>query len=55
MREGFPSPGWAFNGRTVTLVGEGTTTLTATQAATPNYLTGTVSVTLVVSRRSDIL
>ncbi|WP_312347100.1 fibronectin type III domain-containing protein [Stenotrophomonas acidaminiphila] len=41
------------NGRTVTLVGEGTTTLTATQAATPNYLTGTVSVTLVVSPRPD--
>ncbi len=41
------------NGRTVTLVGEGSTTLTATQAATPNYLAGTVTLTLVVSPRPD--
>lgn len=41
------------SGRTVTLVGEGSTTLTATQAATPNYLTGMVAVTLVVSPRPD--
>ncbi|MQP77762.1 autotransporter domain-containing protein, partial [Stenotrophomonas sp. MYb238] len=41
------------NGRTVTLVGEGSTTLTATQAATPNYLTGTVTLMLVVSPRPD--
>ncbi|MBN8794051.1 MAG: fibronectin type III domain-containing protein [Stenotrophomonas nitritireducens] len=41
------------NGRTVTLVGEGSTTLTATQAATPNYLTGAVAVTLVVNARPD--
>ncbi len=41
------------NGRTVTLVGEGSATLTATQAATSNYLTGAVTLTLVVSPRPD--
>ncbi|SBV37492.1 exported hypothetical protein [uncultured Stenotrophomonas sp.] len=41
------------NGRSVTLVGEGSTTLTATQAATSNYLTGAVTLTLVVSPRPD--
>jgi len=41
------------NGRTVTLVGEGSTTLTATQAATPSYLAGAVTLTLVVSPRPD--
>jgi len=41
------------NGRTVTVVGEGSTTLTATQAATPNYLAGTVTLMLVVSPRPD--
>ncbi|WP_156357992.1 autotransporter domain-containing protein, partial [Stenotrophomonas sp. Leaf70] len=41
------------NGRTVTVVGEGSTTLTATQAATPSYLTGAVAVTLVVNARPD--
>ena len=41
------------NGRTVTLVGEGNTTITATQAATPNYLAGTVTLALVVSPRPD--
>ncbi|MEN5207811.1 fibronectin type III domain-containing protein [Stenotrophomonas terrae] len=41
------------NGRTVSLVGEGSATLTATQAATPNFLTGAVMLTLVVSPRPD--
>ncbi|MGB3392398.1 MAG: autotransporter domain-containing protein [Stenotrophomonas sp.] len=41
------------NGRTVTLVGEGSTTLTATQAATSNYLAGSVELTLVVDARPD--
>jgi len=41
------------SGRTVTLEGEGSTTLTATQAATPNFLAGTVAVTLVVNARPD--
>ena len=41
------------NGRTVTLVGEGTTTLTATQAATSHYLTGVITITLMVNARPD--
>ena len=41
------------NGRTVTLVGEGTTTLTATQTATSHYLTGVITITLMVNARPD--
>ena len=37
------------SGGTVTIVGAGTTTITATQAATANYMTGTVTASLVVS------
>ena len=40
-------------GRTVTLVGDGVTTLVATQAAAGSYLQGTVSITLTVSDRPD--
>lgn len=40
-------------GRTVTLVGEGSATLTATQAATSHYLAGTVTLALLVSPRPD--
>ncbi|MDN5780592.1 MAG: autotransporter domain-containing protein [Luteimonas sp.] len=41
------------DGRTVTLAGAGSTTLTATQAATANYAEATVSITLVVDDRPD--
>jgi uncharacterized protein YhjY with autotransporter beta-barrel domain len=41
------------SGRTVTLVGVGVTTLTATQAASGNYTQGSVSVQLTVSARPD--
>ncbi len=41
------------NGRTVTVVGEGSTTLAATQAATPGYLAGAVAITLLVNARPD--
>lgn len=41
------------SGRTVTLVGPGTTTLTATQAATPNYTAGSISLELTVDARPD--
>ncbi|RYG14351.1 MAG: autotransporter outer membrane beta-barrel domain-containing protein [Burkholderiales bacterium] len=40
-------------GRTVTLVGAGVTTLTATQAATGNYTQAAVSTTLTVADRPD--
>ncbi|QCW28689.1 autotransporter outer membrane beta-barrel domain-containing protein [Lysobacter enzymogenes] len=41
------------SGRRVTIVGAGVATLTATQAATPNYLQGSVSLVLTVSGRPD--
>lgn len=41
------------SGRTVTIVGPGTTTLTASQAATPNYTTGSATTTLQVGARPD--
>lgn len=41
------------SGRTVTIVGPGTTTLTATQAATANYTTGSATTTLQVDARPD--
>jgi uncharacterized protein YhjY with autotransporter beta-barrel domain len=41
------------SGLTVTIVGPGTTTLTATQAATANYTAGSVTTTLVVGARPD--
>jgi hypothetical protein len=41
------------SGRQVTLVGAGTATLTATQAASGNYTTGTVQMRLVVTERPD--
>ncbi len=41
------------SGRRVTIVGPGTATLTATQAATPNYLQGSVSLVLTVADRPD--
>ncbi|WP_433852361.1 autotransporter domain-containing protein [Stenotrophomonas nitritireducens] len=41
------------SGRTVTLVGEGTTVLMATQAATGNFATVTVQLQLTVSARPD--
>ena len=40
-------------GRTVTIVGDGVTTLVATQAANGSYLQGTSSITLTVSDRPD--
>ncbi|WP_175485804.1 autotransporter domain-containing protein [Lysobacter sp. yr284] len=41
------------SGRRVTIVGAGVATLTATQAATPNYLQGSISLVLTVSGRPD--
>ena len=41
------------SGRTVTLIGDGVTTLTATQAATGNYTQASVTTTLTVSNRPD--
>jgi len=41
------------SGRRVTIVGAGAATLTATQAATPNYLQGSVSLVLTVADRPD--
>jgi uncharacterized protein YhjY with autotransporter beta-barrel domain len=41
------------SGLTVTIVGPGTTTLTATQAATANYTAGSVTTTLEVGARPD--
>jgi uncharacterized protein YhjY with autotransporter beta-barrel domain len=41
------------SGRTVTLVGDGVTTLTATQAATGNFQQASISITLTVSDRPD--
>jgi len=41
------------SGRTVTIVGDGVTTLTATQAATANYTQASVTTTLTVTDRPD--
>jgi uncharacterized protein YhjY with autotransporter beta-barrel domain len=41
------------SGRTVTIVGPGVTTLTATQAAATNYTAGSVTTTLTVGARPD--
>ena len=38
------------NGSTITIVGPGQATITATQAATPNYLSGTIQTTLLVNQ-----
>ena len=38
------------NGSTITIVGPGQATITATQAATPNYFSGTIQTTLLVNQ-----
>ena len=42
-------------GNVITIVGAGTSTITATQATTPNYISGMASSSLVVSKRSPTI